>query len=169
LPEIIGILGVDLFVVLSILTCLFDFPVYLQYGYHISAFVGFGQLWIAHLFGLTEESRFLIYVAYLVVALANIVFINGYVGAREKRLIWTTSLLCSTTVPTIVISLSLASWYVNRVPFSLPLLPMIPPEAVAAILFICIIILSISLFLSSFGLKLGYSPIPKKKKEVKTR
>ena len=169
LPEILGILGVDIFVVLSILTCLFDFPVYLQYGYHISAFVGFGQLWIAHVFGLAEETRFLIYVAYLVIALANIVFINGYVGAMEKRLIWTTSLLCCTTVPLVLISLSLTSWYVNRMPLSLPLLPLIPPEAVAAILFICIIILSISLFLSSFGIKLGYSPTPKKKREVKNR
>ncbi|MFN3394907.1 MAG: proton-conducting transporter membrane subunit, partial [Candidatus Thermochlorobacter sp.] len=39
-----------------ILTCLFDFPVSLQYVYHISAFVGFGQLWINHIFAFSEES-----------------------------------------------------------------------------------------------------------------
>ena len=101
------------------------------------------------------------------IALANVIFINAYVGAMEKRLIWTTSLLCCTTVPLGLISLSLASWYVNRVPLSLPLLPLIPPEAVAAILFVCVIILSISLFLSSFGFKLGYPSATRKRREVK--
>jgi hypothetical protein len=132
LPEFLGILGIDIFLVLSILTCLFDFPVFLQYVYHISAFVGFGQLWVNYIFAFSEETRFLICVAYLVIGIANIVFINGYVGFREKKILWTTSFLCCVTIPFGLISFSAVSVCVNKIAISLPLLPLIPPEAIAA-------------------------------------
>ena len=164
LPEFIGILGIDIFLVLSILTCLFDFPVFLQYVYHISAFIGFGQLWVNYIFAFSEETRFFVCLAYLVIGLANIVFINGYVGSREKKILWTTSFLCCVTIPFVLTSFSAVSVYVNRVVISLPLLPLIPPEVIAAILVMCGIILAISLFLSSFGLKFSSSSVPKKRR-----
>jgi hypothetical protein len=167
LPEFLGVLGIDIFLVLSILTCLFDFPVFLQYAYHISAFVGFGQLWIGYVFAFSEETRFLICVAYLVIGLANIVFINGYVGFRDKKILWTTSFLCSVTIPSTLISFSAISWYVNKVVISLPWLPLVPPEAIAAILLLCAIILAISVIISMVGLKSHSSPIPTEEKEVK--
>jgi len=157
-------MGIDMFLVLSILTCLFDFPVFLQYVYHISAFVGFGQLWINYVFAFSEETRFLICAAYLVIGLANIVFINGYVGSREKKVLWTTSLLCCITIPSILVSFSAIACYVNKVAISLPLLPLIPPEAVATILVICAITFATSLILSSFFPELHRSPISKRKK-----
>jgi len=165
LPEFLGIMGIDVFLVLSILTCLFDFPVFLQYVYHISAFVGFGQLWIGYAFAFSEETRFLICVAYLVIGLANIIFVNGYVGIRDKKILWTTSFLCSVTVPSTLISFSAVSWYVNKVAISLPLLPLVPLEAIAAILVLCGIILAISLILSMFRPTFEGSSIPKKRKE----
>ena len=164
LPEFLGILGIDIFLVLSILTCIFDFPVLLQYVYHISAFVGFGQLWINFVFAFSEETRFLICVAYLVIGLANIVFINGYIGSRDKKIIWTTALLCCITIPSIIISLSAISCYVNKVVISLPLLPLIPSEAVVAILLMCGIVLAASLILSAFVPELHGSPVSKKRK-----
>jgi hypothetical protein len=118
LPEFLGILGIDIFLVLSILTCLFDFPVFLQYVYHISAFVGFGQLWINYIFAFSEETRFFICLVYLVIGLANIVFVNGYIGFREKKILWTTFFLCSVTIPSILVSFSAVSWYVNRIAIS---------------------------------------------------
>ena len=170
LPEFLGVLGIDIFLVLSILTCLFDFPVFLQFVYHISAFVGFGQLWINYVFAFSEETRFLICVAYLVIGLANIVFINGYVGFRDKKILWTTSFLCCVTIPSILISFSAASWYVNKVVISLPSLPLVPPEAIAAVFVVCGIILAINLIFSMLGLKFPSSSIPtKKKREVKSR
>jgi hypothetical protein len=169
LPEFIGILGIDIFLVLSILTCLFDFPVFLQYVYHISAFVGFGQLWINYIFAFSEETRFFVCLAYLVIGLANIIFINGYVGSREKKILWTTSFLCCVTIPFVLISFSAVSVYVNRIAISLPPLPLIPLEAIAAILVVCAIILATSLFLSSFGLKFSGPSIPKKRKEKEVK
>jgi hypothetical protein len=169
LPEFLGVLGVDVFLVLSILTCLFDFPVFLQYVYHVSAFVGFGQLWIGFLVGFSEETRFLICVGYLVIGLANVVVVNGYIGSRDKRVFWTTAFLSSITVPLILISFSAMSYYVNRVAIALPLLPLIPPEAIAAILLVCGIVLAISLLLPSFIWKPTPAPPPvtKKAREVK--
>ena len=160
-------MGIDVFLVLSILTCLFDFPVFLQYVYHISAFVGFGQLWIDYAFAFSEETRFLICVAYLVIGLANIIFVNGYVGLRDKKILQTTSFLCNVTVPSTLISFSAISWYVNKVVISLPWLPLVPPEAIAAILVLCGIILAISLILSMFGFGFPRSSMNKKRKEVK--
>jgi hypothetical protein len=175
LPEFIGILGIDIFLILSILTCLFDFPTMLQYAYHIGAFVGFGQLWVNYAFALNEEIRFLICVAYVVIGLANVIFINGYIGSHDRKILWTTALLCCITIPAILVSFWAVSSYVNRIAISLPWLPLMPPEVIAAILLMCGIVLATSLILSSFMPNLLGSSISKKKKggeranEVKQR
>jgi len=164
LPEFIGVFGIDVFLVLSILACLFDFPVFLQYVYHISAYVGFLQLWIGYVFAFSEETRFLVCLAYLVIGLANIVFVNGYIGVRDRKVLWTTSYLCCVTVPSTLISFSAISWYVNRVAISLPSLPLISPEVIAAILLLCGIILAISVILSAFRPESHSPPVSKKRK-----
>lgn len=165
MPEFLGILGIDVFLVLSILTCLFDFPVFLQYVYHISAYIGFLQLWVNYVFAFSEETRFFICVAYLVIGLANIVFVNGYIGFRDRKILWTTSFLCCVTIPSTLISFSATSWYVNKVAISLPSLPLIQPEVIAAIFVVCGIVLAIGLVVSMLGLKFPGSSIPKKRKE----
>jgi hypothetical protein len=164
LPEFLGVMGIDVFLVLSMLTCLFDFPVLLQYVYHISAFVGFGQLWVNYVFAFGEETRFLICLAYLVIGLANVIFINGYIGCRDKKIVWTTSFLCTVTVPSTIISFSAISCYVDRVAISLPSLPLIPLEAIAAILVICGIVLATSVILSTFVPSSHRSPVSKRRK-----
>lgn len=164
LPEFIGVLGVDIFLILSILTCLFDFPVLIQYVYHVSAFVGFGQLWINYIFAFGEETRFLICLVYLTIGLANIIFINGYIGSRDKKILWTTSLLCCVTIPSLLISFAAVSFYINRVMISLPQFPLVPPEAIAVTLIVCGIVLATSMILSSFFPELTKPSISKKKK-----
>jgi len=169
LPEFLGILGIDIFLVLSILACLFDFPVFIQYIYHISAYVGFLQLWVDYVFAFSEETRFFICLAYLVIGLANIVFVNGYVGFRDRKVLWTTSFLCCVTVPSMLISFSATSWYVNKILISLPSLPLVPPEAVAAVFVVCGIVLAISLVFSMLGLKLPGSSISKRRREKEVK
>jgi hypothetical protein len=164
LPEFLGILGVDIFLILSIMTCLFDFPVFLQYVYHIAAFLGFGQLWANNIFAFSEETRFLICVGYLIIAIANIIFINAYVGFREKKLLWTASLLLCVTVPAILLGFSATTYYVNRIDIGLPLLPVVPPETIVAILLVCGIMFAVSLAVSMFGIKLPGSSTSKKHK-----
>jgi len=164
LPELLGILGTDIFLVLSILTCLFDFPVFLQYIYHIAAFVGLGQLWINYIFAFSEETRFFICLAYLVIGLANIIFINGYISFNIKKKLWTTAFLFSITIPSTLISFYATSYYVNKVAISLPWLPLIPPEGVALILTLCAIIVAISLIVSMLGPEFHIFPTPQKPK-----
>ncbi len=165
LPEFLGILGIDVFLVLSILTCLFDFPIFLQYVYHISAYVGFLQLWVNYVFAFSEETRFFICIAYLIIGLANIIFVNGYVGFRERKILWTTSFLCCVTIPTTLMSFSAASWYVNKIVISLPSLPLIQPEVIGAIFVVCGVVLAISLVSSMLDLKLPGSSVSKKRRE----
>jgi hypothetical protein len=137
--------------------------------YHVSSFIGFGQLWINYAFGFAEETRFLICFAYLVIGLANIVFINGYLGSRDKKILWTTSFLCCITIPSILISFTAVSLYVNKIAISLPPLPLISPEAIAVTLVLCGIILGASLILSSFLPNFRNSSVSTKRKEVKNK
>lgn len=170
LPEFLAVLGIDVFLILSILSCLFEFPVFVQYVYHISAYIGFLQLWIDYVFAFAEETRFLICVAYLLIGLANVIFLNGYVGCRDKKILWITSILCCVTIPSILVSVSAVSFYVNRVAISLPSFPLISSEVIAAILLICGIVLATSIVLSAFIPQLQGSPIShRRKKEVKDK
>jgi uncharacterized membrane protein len=162
------VLGIDVFLVLSILTCLLDFPVVLQYAYHIAAFAGFGQLWINYAFGLNEEVRFLTFLVYLSIGLANIVFINGYLGFRDRKILQTTSFLCTITIPLLLIGFSAVSTYVDRVVLSLPTLPLIPPQAITAIFFTCAIVLATNLILSMRSPKSHSSTSSETGKEVKS-
>jgi hypothetical protein len=170
LPEFLGVLGIDIFLVLSILTCLFDFPVVLQFIYHISAFIGFGQLWINYIFSFNEEMRFFIYLAYLIIGLANIVLVNVYMGAtRPRRIPRATAFLCCVTVPFLLTSFSAVSCCTNKVAVSFPLLPLIPPEVIAGIMVVCAAVLVVSLILSTRGRSVTVLPILREEEEeVKT-
>jgi hypothetical protein len=163
LPEFLGVLGIDVFLILSILTCLFDFPAFIQYVYHLSAFIGFGQLWINYIFVFGEETRFFICLGYLIIGLANIIFVNAYIAFRDKKILWTTSFMSSVTIPAILISFVAASSFVNKIPISLPWLPLIPMEVIATILVICGVALAASVIFSTSGLKPRTSTNSKRK------
>jgi hypothetical protein len=162
LPEILGVIGIDVFMILSIITCMFDFPPFIQYVYHIAAFVGLGELWINYAFAFSEETRFFACLGYLLIGLANVVFVNWYVGARDKKIYWTTSLLGSVTIPSVLISFVATSCYVNKVPIELPWLPMIPFQLIASILVVCAIIVAVSMFLPSMGFVQSQPKSPQK-------
>lgn len=153
LPEVLGILGVDEFLLLSILTCLFEFPTYIQYIYHISAFVGFGELWVNFAFNFPEEIRFFACSGYLVIGLANIVFVNWYVHASHRRIMWTTMFSAMVTIPSVLLGFVAASYYVNKVMVSLPWLPFIPFEVIPTIVAGCAIALAAGIVVSKFMLK----------------
>ena len=48
-PEFFSLLGINIFLALSLLTCLFEknFPTAIPYVYQSAALFGFGQLWIS--------------------------------------------------------------------------------------------------------------------------
>ena len=125
LPEFFALLGVDLFLMLSLLTCLLDdrLPKALPYVYQIAALAGYGHLLVSKefftLFG--DYMRFWYCVIYLIVSLANIVAVNIYFAAVKKQ--WTLAKVWSGAVsfPTILLSAFFVSnySYFGGVPFPL--------------------------------------------------
>jgi len=125
LPEFFALLGIDLFLMLSLLTCLLDdrMPKALPYIYQIAALAGYGHLLISKnfftVFG--DYMRFWYCFIYLLVSLANIVAVNIYFAAVKKQ--WTLAKVWSGAVsfPTILISIFFVSnySYLHGVPFPL--------------------------------------------------
>jgi hypothetical protein len=102
-PEIFALLGIDLFLVISLLTCLLEkhFPGQIPYLYQLAALAGFGQLLVSRefmaFFG--EYMRFWYSLLYLIVALANIVAVNVYVGLMKKLLNYAKVFMLTVTFP----------------------------------------------------------------------
>lgn len=108
-------LSSDLFLLLSLLTCLLEerFPKPLPYVYQMAAIMGFGHLLTSRMF-LTvfdEYMRFWYNLFYLAVALANIVAINLYLAVSKKK--WTLAKIWSSAVtfPTVFISILFVYYY----------------------------------------------------------
>ena len=110
-PEFFALLGIDLFLVASLLTCLLDkhFPWQLPYIYQVAALIGFGQLLTSRsfidIFG--DYMRFWYSLMYLAVALGNIVAVNAYLGITKKLLNYAKVILFTVTFP----SLSIAAFF----------------------------------------------------------
>ena len=113
-PEFFALLGIDLFLAISLLTCLLDrhFPWQLPYVYQLAALAGFGQLLVSKefmmLFG--EYMRFWYSLLYLVVALANIIAVNVYLGIMKKLLNYAKVFLFTVTFP----ALSIAAFFLSN-------------------------------------------------------
>jgi len=115
LPELFALLSIDLFLLLSLLTCILEerFPRAIPYIYQIAALIGFGHLLVSKEFLATfsEYMRFWYNFFYLIIALANIVALNIYLAVLKK--LWTLAKAWSGAVsfPTIAISVFLATNY----------------------------------------------------------
>ncbi len=162
LPEFFALLGIDLFLMLSLLTCLLDYrmPKALPYIYQMAALAGFGHLLISKnfftVFG--DYMRFWYCFIYLLVSLANIVAVNIYFAAVKKQ--WVLAKVWSGAVsfPTILISIFFVSnySYLHGVPFPLFL-------QIALVVSAIIIGTSVAMFLSPEALRNAL----KKEKEVR--
>jgi len=152
LPEFFALLGIDLFLMLSLLTCLLDdrVPKAIPYIYQIAALVGYGHILVSKdfftVFG--EYMRFWYCFIYLLVSLANIVAVNIYFAAVKKQ--WTLAKVWSGAVsfPTILISIFFVSnySYLQGVPFPLLL-------QIALVVAAIIMGTSVAIFLSPGALR----------------
>jgi hypothetical protein len=119
LPEFFAFLGVDVFVALSLLTCLLDnhFPKTLPYVFQAAAIGGYVHILISKdfltIFG--DYMRFWYCFLYLAVALANVVALNVYLAVIKKQ--WALAKVFAGTVvfPTILISGFFVSDYASQV------------------------------------------------------
>jgi len=149
LPEFFALLGIDVFLMLSLLSCLLDdrLPKAIPYIYQIAALVGYGHLLISKDFFVIsgEYMRFWYCFIYLLVALSNIVAVNVYFAVAKRQ--WTLAKLWSgaVTFPTILISMYFVSNYTFVQQATLPLLTLQIGLVVSAI----VMGISICLLLSS--------------------
>lgn len=113
-PEFFALLGIDLFLAVSLLTCLLDrhFPWQIPYVYQLAALAGYGQLLVSRefiaFFG--GYMRFWYSLLYLIVALANIVAVNVYLGIMKKLLNYAKVFMLTVTFP----ALSLAAFFLSN-------------------------------------------------------
>jgi 3D (Asp-Asp-Asp) domain-containing protein len=113
-PEFFALLGIDLFLAVSLLTCLLDrhFPWQLPYVYQLAALAGFGQLLVSRefiaFFG--DYMRFWYSLLYLIVALGNIVAVNVYLGLMKKLMNYAKVFMFTVTFP----ALSLAAFFLSN-------------------------------------------------------
>lgn len=148
LPELFALLSSDLFLLLSLLTCLLEerFPKPIPYVYQMAAIMGFGHLLVSRMF-LTvfdEYMRFWYNLFYLAVALANVVAINLYLAISKKR--WTLAKVWSSAVtfPTVFISMIFVYNYSYAQGATFPLVML---QLILA-LFVVILGISVSVLLS---------------------
>ena len=109
LPELFALLSSDLFLLLSLLTCLLEerFPKAVPYIYQVAALMGFGHLAVSKMF-LTVfdvDLRFWYNFFYLAVGLANVVAVNLYLTVAKKTWILAKVWSASVTFPTVFISI----------------------------------------------------------------
>ena len=132
LPEFFAILGTDIFLVMSLLTCLLDqhFPKAVPYVYQIVALAGFGHLMVSRSFmpGFGEYMRFWYCFFYLLIAVASVVAANVYLAASRK--LWTLAKVFagSVTVPVALAVAFFLSNYAGQAAYPLVSLPQIPLE-----------------------------------------
>ena len=109
LPEFFALLSVDLFALLSMLTCLLEerFPKAISYVYVIGALIGFGHIWVSKEFLIVfgEYMRFWYSVLYLAIALANVVAVNLYLAISKKSWMLAKAWSAVITFPTVFISI----------------------------------------------------------------
>ncbi|MBT0159986.1 hypothetical protein G4O51_08370 [Candidatus Bathyarchaeota archaeon A05DMB-2] len=114
-PEFFLLLGIDLFLAMSLLACLLDkhFPWHLPYLYQVASLAGFGQLIVAKefmaLFG--DYMRFWFSLLYVAIALANIAAVNVYLGIIKKMLAYAKVFMLAVSFPSFaLVSFFLANY-----------------------------------------------------------
>jgi len=115
LPEFFALLSIDIFLLLSLLSCILEnrFPKALPYVYQIAALIGFGHLLVSREFLLIfgEYMRFWYSFFYLLVALGNVVAINLYLAVEQKMWALAKAWSGAVTFPLTIVSVFFVSNY----------------------------------------------------------
>lgn len=144
-PETFILIGITVFVALSLLASLFDrvFPAAVPYVYQIAALAGFGIIWANYAFCFFEH-RFWYSIAYLVLAQINVLATAFYVAIKKRLLTAAFALLCGATVSAFLISFVYVIAYLNGSAVWIPPFPIVPLECFPIALVVCIVILGLS-------------------------
>ena len=155
-PEFFLLLGIDLFLAISLLSCLLDkhLPWQLPYLYQVASLVGFGQLIVSKEFMAMFDGymRFWLSLLYLIVALANIIAINVYLGLIKKLLNYTKAFMLTISFPSFAVAAFFLVSYSTVSAHPIAILPHVSWEAT----FIGIV--AFDTFVIGFGTYLFFKP-----------
>ena len=155
-PEFFLLLGIDMFLAISLLSCLLDkhFPWQLPYLYQVASLAGFGQLIVARefmtLFG--DYMRFWFSFLYLIVALANLVAINVYLGVIKKMINYAKVFMLAVSFPSFAVVAFFLSNYSSVAVHPLVMFPQVTWETT----FIGIV--AFDTFVIGFGTYMFFKP-----------
>ncbi len=132
-PEFFLLLGIDLFLAISLLACLLDkhLPWQLPYLYQVASLAGFGQLIVAKEFMTLFDGymRFWFSLLYMTVALVNIIAINAYLGIIKKLLNYAKAFLLAVTFPSFSVAVFFLASYANVSTHPMAIMPQFSWEA----------------------------------------
>jgi hypothetical protein len=156
LPEFFALLGTDLFLLLSLLTCLLDerFPKAIPYVYQVAALAGFGHLILSKDFLITfgENTRFWCCFFFLIVALANIVAVNVYLGVMKNLLNYARVFMVTVTFPALSLTVLFLFNYVETTVNPPMMVPQLPGQEVL------ITIVALGTFMGGLGASIFFKP-----------
>jgi hypothetical protein len=155
-PEFFLLLGIDLFLATSLLSCLLDkhFPWQLPYLYQVASLAGFGQLIVAKEFMAMFDAymRFWFSLLYLVISLANIVAINVYLGIIKKMVNYAKAFMLTVSFPSFAVAAFFLASYSAVSTHQIAILPQTSWEAT----FIGIV--ALDTFVIGFGTYMFFKP-----------
>jgi len=132
-PEFFALVGIDLFLAMSLLTCLLErhFPWQLPYIYQLAALAGFGHLIVSRSFLMDfgEYTRFWYSLLYLMVAITNILAVNVYLGVAKKLVNHARIFLATVTIPSLTLAVFFLSNYAEVAVHPLIMIPQMGWEA----------------------------------------
>jgi hypothetical protein len=133
-PEFFALLGVNVFLAISLLTCLLDryFPGTLPYMYQLAALTGFGQLLVSKEFlpNFGDYMRFWYCFVYFFVAISNVIALNAYLAFFRRLQLISKAFLGSVTVPALLASVFFVYNYVSLSSHPILVLPALTLENV---------------------------------------
>ena len=148
--------GIDLFLAVSLLSCPLDkhLPWQLPYLYQIASLAGFGQLIAAKEFmaAFGDYMRFWFSVLYLIVALANILAVNVYIGIIKKLLAHAKAFTLTVAFPSFAITVFFLTSYLAGATHPVAIFPAVSPE----ITFVGIV--GFDTFVVGFGTYMFFKP-----------
>jgi hypothetical protein len=155
-PEFFLLLGIDLFLAISLLSCLLDkhLPWQLPYLYQVASLAGFGQLIVAKEFmaAFGDYTRFWFSILYLAIALANIAAINIYIGIVKKMRLHAKAFTLTVAFPSFALSVFFLTSYFSGATHPVAIFPAVSPE----ITFVGIV--GFDTFVVGFGTYMFFKP-----------
>jgi hypothetical protein len=149
------LIGIDVFLLLSLITCLLEreFPSPLPYLTQSAALIGFGQIYVSKTFltVFNEELRFWYSLFYLAAAATSVLVSNLYLFFGKKEPSKGVLFSGAMTAPTFILSIFSVSLYLYDIEIPMNFFPRIPMSLVA-------LAITLSLGLLTTGMVLSIEP-----------